>query len=64
MTPAEFIQARQSLGLTQAQLAEVLGYSRTHITRIEKGHLEVMPVAALAMRGLLAGIRPNNWPGA
>ena len=40
MTPAELTEARKRLGLTQADLGAITGYSRTQITRIEAGRLE------------------------
>ena len=57
MTPEEFRAARQSLGLEQTQLAELLGFDRAHISRMERAAKPITRVTALAMRALLAGIR-------
>lgn len=63
MTPAELTEARKRLGLTQAELATITGYSRTQITRIEAGQTGgVAPSLALAMRAmLLLGPDPAKW---
>ena len=51
MTPAEFKQARQSLGLSQVELAPMLGYSRSsQISDIERGVRTVSAPVALLMR--------------
>lgn len=57
MTPAEFREARRTLGLTQAELAALFGWRPDHVSRTEKGHAPIMPVTAIAMRALLAGVR-------
>jgi transcriptional regulator with XRE-family HTH domain len=57
MTPEEFRAARQSLGLEQTQLAELLGFDRAHISRMERAAKPITRVTALAMHALLAGIR-------
>lgn len=53
MTPAEFKQARQSLGLSRAEAATALGYGAvTRISEIENG--ERVPIQAeIIMRLLL-----------
>ncbi|TKD26447.1 helix-turn-helix transcriptional regulator [Rhodobacter capsulatus] len=63
MTPTEFHEARQKLGLTQAELGERTGYSRTQITRIEAGKTSAVPAAlALAVRAMLQlGADPEKW---
>lgn len=55
MTPTEFIQARQSLGLSQSALGDLMGLGKRQIIRIEAG--EIRPIHALAMRALLDGHR-------
>lgn len=62
MTNAEFKSIRQSLGLTQAQLAGVLGYAHTStLAAFEYGR--AVPVhVALLMRAYAEGYRPANWP--
>lgn len=65
MTPADIKQARQSLGLTQAQLALMLGYAATpRISELERG--ERVPSACIMrlLRAYLAGYRPDDWPAA
>ena len=66
MTPADLTAARQRLGLTQVELGERTGYSRTQLTRIEAGQTGGVQVAlALAVRAmLLLGADPGAWPDA
>lgn len=66
MTPADLTAARQRLSLTQAELGERTGYSRTQITRIEAGQTGSVPVAlAIAVRAMLMlGADPGAWPDA
>jgi len=64
MTPAEFRDARRSLGLTQRQAAEVLGYgAQTRIAEIEAGRRNPGESVILLLRAYLAGYRPSDWPG-
>ncbi|MES2814482.1 MAG: helix-turn-helix transcriptional regulator [Pseudomonadota bacterium] len=61
MTPAEFREAREGLGLTGAELAAVMGYGdRSRIYTIEAR--SVPPQAERLMRAYLAGYRPEDWP--
>ena len=63
MTPSELKQSRQSLGLTQAQLAPLLGYGdKTRISELEVGTREPGGSVVLLMRAYLAGYRPKDWP--
>jgi DNA-binding XRE family transcriptional regulator len=55
MTPAEFQQARQTLGLSQSALGDLLGLTKRQIIRIEGGDLR--PIHALAMLALIDGHR-------
>lgn len=66
MTPTELTEARKRLGLTQADLGAITGYSRTQITRIEAGQTGgVAPSLALAVRAMLMhGPDPAHWPDA
>jgi transcriptional regulator with XRE-family HTH domain len=57
MTAAEFHEARKSLGLNQAELAALFGWRAEHVSRVEAGKKAVTPLAAFAMRALLAGHR-------
>lgn len=65
MTNHEFRAIRQRLGLTQAELARVLGYA--HVMTISVYERETNPRAtphllALVMEALDSGWRPANWP--
>lgn len=57
--PAALRELRQSLGLTQTQLAEALGISRPSIARYEAGTLPIPQVVALACEALKAN-RPAS----
>lgn len=48
MTSRDFKIRRVTKGLTQGQLAEQIGVSRSHITRIEKG--DIKPSVSVAKR--------------
>ena len=62
MTPAEFKQARKLLGLTAAQLADLMGYGAApRIYEIEVRDA-VPPQAARLMAAYLQGYRPADWP--
>lgn len=51
MTPAEFKEARQSLGLTQSQMAEALGVKPRTVWNLE--NVEVPRIYALAVSALI-----------
>ena len=55
MTPQELKQARQALGLTQAELALVLGYRQGHISRMESGALPIQRPTEIAVLAMVAG---------
>lgn len=62
----EFRSIRKRLGLTQAQLASVLGYSHLmQVSEIErdKNPKPVPRAIALLMRAYDEGYRPKDWPG-
>ena len=63
MTPAKFRELRRKLGLTQDQLAAVMGYgSQSRISEVEGG--ETVPAkAARLMLAYASGYRPDDWPG-
>jgi DNA-binding transcriptional regulator YiaG len=64
MTPTELQQARQSLGLTQSQLAPLLGYSnKTRISELERGTREPGAAVVRLLQAYLDGYRPADWPG-
>lgn len=72
--PAEFIlpatpgpddikQARQTLGLTQAQMAEALGYSsQVRVAEIENGTRSADAGKIKLLRAYLSGYSPDDWP--
>lgn len=62
MTPTDFKQARQSLGLKQDPLAEILGVQRGHISRMENGHIPITAQTSLIMRAMVAFGLPHLWP--
>ena len=60
MTPAQFREARQSLGLTQTELALMMGYTRqASISAMEKNG--PTPQASLLIRALLLFGPPDGW---
>ena len=65
MTPTDLTAARQRLGLTQAALAPLVGYSRDQIGRMEGGHTPIPVALSLAVRAMLMlGSDPAQWPDA
>lgn len=52
MTPADYKSAREKLGLTQEQLAELVGVSVRTIASRESGQHAVSREAAIAIRAL------------
>jgi DNA-binding transcriptional regulator YiaG len=64
MTPAEIRAARKQLGLTQAELSAVMGYSRgaKTVSDWEVGVSEMPPPTARLLRAYLDGYRPQDWP--
>ena len=62
MTPAELKAARESLGLRQSDLDRVLDMATGYTGKLERGTKPVRTVHALAVRALLMGHRPENWP--
>ncbi len=67
MTADEFKAARLQLGLSVRQLATILATTAQSITKWEappsaSTAAKVNPIAAQAMRWMLAGFRPPEWP--
>lgn len=63
MTPEEIKQARQSLGLTQSQLAPLLGYSAApRVAEIEAGKRNASDCVVRLLSAYLEGYRPDDWP--
>lgn len=65
MTNQEFRKIRLRLGLTQAELARVLGYP--HPMQVSELERETNPKpvprhVAMLMEAYAAGYRPGNWP--
>ena len=52
MTPKQYRQIRDRLGLTQAELGARLGVSRDTIHRRETGDAPITPEAAMALRAM------------
>lgn len=55
MTPTEFREARQSLGLSQSDLGALMGLTKRQVIRIEAG--DIRPLHALALMALIDGHR-------
>ncbi|MDO5643695.1 MAG: hypothetical protein Q4G26_15085 [Paracoccus sp. (in: a-proteobacteria)] len=66
MSPDEFKEARRKLGLTLSQLGTILNTDPRTIRKWEAIHGNTArspnPVAARAMRWMLDGFRPPEWP--
>lgn len=63
MIATQFRAIRTALGLTQAQLAEVLGYGHANrVSAFEIGTREVPHHVALLMIAYQSGYRPAGWP--
>ena len=64
MTPAEIAAARATLGLTQAQLAAVMGLrGQAAVSEWEAGKRTPGGQSVRLIRAYLAGYRPDDWPG-
>jgi len=61
MTPTEFKQARQSLGLSQIQMADVLDYRQAHISDIERGKTPITRSTEIAVKAMLRLGLPEVW---
>jgi len=64
MNPTQFKKARQSLGLSAAQLGRILGTDPRTIRRWESADdpRPVNPIAAQVMIWMLDGFRPPEFP--
>jgi hypothetical protein len=63
MTPAQFREALQSLGLDQAAAVKMLGYSRqASISDICTGKRNPSGAAVRLLQAYLNGYRPKDWP--
>lgn len=55
--------ARKKLGLTQAELARLLGYSRpATISDVEHGREQMSQTARRLLAAYVEGYRPQDWP--
>lgn len=58
--------ARLTLGLTQSQMGQMLGYQGVHVRQmvyeIEQGEKPLMPCQARLLQAYLDGYRPKDWP--
>ena len=62
MTPTEFREARQKLGLDAAAMCVALGYSPRPATITDFETRKVPAPVALLMRAFLAFGLPETWP--
>ena len=69
MTPAEFKEARQTLGLSAVQLVAMLRRpvssdqaARNFVSKCERGVMPVPADTAELLRAYLWGYRPDDWP--
>jgi transcriptional regulator with XRE-family HTH domain len=60
MTPADYRQLRERLGLTQGELAELVGVALNTVSRRELGQLPIQREAELALRFVAAQKHKNN----
>jgi len=63
MTPQEFRAIRIDLGLTQQDLAVVMGYSSAGRVSIVENADTVPTQVGKLMEAYRSGYRPDNWPG-
>lgn len=61
MTPAEFCALRDQLGVTQVELARMLGVTSISVSRYETGARPISSTVAILLR-LLAEIRHTDAP--
>lgn len=67
MTPEKFKEVRRHLGLSVAELADMIGVSHQHARRMtippEKGaHRAVNKTVERLLQAYLDGYRPADWP--
>lgn len=66
MTPQQMAQARQRLGLTLEQMAEMLGYRGVQRRQmqydLETGRREIREPQRRLVAAYLSGYRPEDWP--
>lgn len=70
MTADDFREAQHTLGLSDFQLAELLGCQPTQVRRMKvrdpalPSHRPVSETTARLLRAYLDGYRPADWPAA
>jgi len=62
MTPAEFKEARQKLGLEPLAMCAALGYKPRKATISDFENKSVPEPVARLMRAYIDGYRPDDWP--
>lgn len=62
MTPTELQQARQSLGLSQAQLGAAMGVRGQTVSEWEREVRTPSDTAQRLLRAYIDGYRPPDWP--
>jgi transcriptional regulator with XRE-family HTH domain len=63
MTPDDIREARKALGLSQRELATLLGYGDVmRVSEIERGVRVAGDAVERLLRAYLDGYRPNDWP--
>lgn len=66
MTSDQLARARKRLGLTLAQMAQLLGYegeqAKSQVHHLETGRREIRPAQRRLVEAYLAGYRPHDWP--
>ena len=62
MTPAALSQARATLGLTQRQMAAMLGRKLRNYQQWEAGDRRIDEAAARLIAAYIDGYRPQDWP--
>lgn len=62
MTPAALSQARTTLGLTQRQMAAMLGRKLRNYQQWEAGLRRIDEAAARLIAAYTEGYRPQDWP--
>lgn len=67
MTPTQIRAAREKLGLTQEQMATMLGFAgvqgRQEISQLEVGARAIADARRRLVVAYLSGYRPPDWPG-
>lgn len=66
MTPQQLARARERLGLTLEQLADMLGYDGEHrrhmVHKLEQGVRPIREPQRRLIEAYLHGYRPADWP--